>query len=203
MPNLSSLGLPVELLYSMYESPLIQPLKMQKVCSTRKAKVAGSTAPTGTQSSGGQGEPSLARQVQWHAAWSQYVRGRVVSTSAAELIKSFLLQTMAGSGSAEEAGAGSDGHESEDDPEVPPLTLASEKLQGLICPKIQSLDNALHPAATTGHKLKKSTKKRSLQIEHETSMRLAYGVWCTADDERKPEIATAQETGMQKTTKII
>ena len=52
---------------------------MQKVCSTKKTKVAVNTAPTNTQHSGNHSEPSLARQVQWHAAWSQYVRGRVVS----------------------------------------------------------------------------------------------------------------------------
>ena len=45
VPNLSSLGLPVELLYSIYESPLTQPLKMQDVCSTKQTKVAVNTAP--------------------------------------------------------------------------------------------------------------------------------------------------------------
>ena len=185
MPNLSSLGLPVELLYSIYESPLTQPLKMQDVCSTKQTKVAVNTAPKNTQQSSNHSGPSLATQVQWHTAWSQYVGGCVVSKSAAQLIQSFLIQTMAGTSSTQETGAGSDGQESEDDPEVPPLTLASDKLQGLICPKNQSFDNALHPEATTGQKLKKLTKKRSLQIEHENSMRLAYGVWCTADDDKE------------------
>ena len=36
--------------------------------------------------------------VDWHASWEAYVRGNVVSSSAADLIRSFLLKTIAASG---------------------------------------------------------------------------------------------------------
>ena len=38
VPNLSSLGLPVELLHSIYESQHIKPLKIQKVCASKKKR---------------------------------------------------------------------------------------------------------------------------------------------------------------------
>ena len=37
-------------------------------------------------------------QVHWSRAWDEYVRGHVVSETAAHLIQSFLLKTMAVSG---------------------------------------------------------------------------------------------------------
>ena len=50
------------------------------------------------KSSKGLATHSPQQHAQWHATWNAYVRGRVVSYVAAELIQSFLLKTLAASG---------------------------------------------------------------------------------------------------------
>ena len=83
---------------------------------------------------------AIETQVQWHDAWQEYVRGNVVSASAAALIKTFLLHTMAASVPTGHRENDSDGEESEVDPDIPPLTLPSQSLSKLILPELQIPD---------------------------------------------------------------
>ena len=46
--------------------------------------------------------------IHWHNAWTEYVRGHVVSVTAAALIQSFLLKTLAASGGSNDADAQSE-----------------------------------------------------------------------------------------------
>ena len=69
---------------------------------------------------------SVADQVHWGNAWSEYVRGNVVSESAEILIRRFLLNTIASTGKETERDD-IELDESEDDVEFPRLTLPSRK----------------------------------------------------------------------------
>ena len=69
---------------------------------------------------------SVADQVHWGNAWSEYVRGNVVSESAEILIRRVLLNTIASTGKETERDD-IELDESEDDVEFPRLTLPSRK----------------------------------------------------------------------------
>ena len=66
----------------------------------------------------------LQDKIDWGSAWSEYVRGNVVSESAARLIKSFLLNTMAASGGAADE-AESEADATEDESELPPMKVSN------------------------------------------------------------------------------
>ena len=55
---------------------------------------------------------SAQEHAQWHATWNAYVRGHVVSYTAAELIQSFLLKTLAASGGQQNDDANSEADKS-------------------------------------------------------------------------------------------
>ena len=69
---------------------------------------------------------TVADQVHWGNAWSEYVRGNVVSESAEILIRRFLLNTIASTGKESERDD-IELDESEDDVEFPRLTLPTRK----------------------------------------------------------------------------
>ena len=72
--------------------------------------------------------------VDWHASWEAYVRGNVVSTSAAGLIRSFLLKTIAASASQLDDGDSSDDQGPYDDPDIPSVKLDARKLSSILNP---------------------------------------------------------------------
>ncbi len=63
-----------------------------------------------------------------NTAWDEYVRNNVVSETAAKLIQTFLLNTMASSGKQADD-AESEADESADDTELHPLKLPGQKLR--------------------------------------------------------------------------
>ena len=70
-------------------------------------------------------------KVEWASAWSEYVRGNVVSESAARFIQSFLLNTIATSGGAADE-AESEADAAEDEADLPPMKVPSAKFQDLL-----------------------------------------------------------------------
>ena len=72
--------------------------------------------------------------VDWHASWEAYVRGNMVSTSAAGLIRSFLLKTIAASASQLDDGDSSDDQGPYDDPDIPLVKLDARKLSSILNP---------------------------------------------------------------------
>ena len=126
----------------------------------------------------------------WHVVWSGYVRGNVVSQVASDLIKSFLLHTFVAIGVAHgDNGSGSEGQESELDPDLPALHLREDKLQQLIIPPepedIRLDDGNESGSATMGKTLTRATQKTMRMLEYNRSIRTAFAVWSTAINQQK------------------
>ena len=67
----------------------------------------------------------------WKTAWDEYVRGNVVSNAAAKLIRTFLLNTMAATGSGADDEA-SEADLSDDETELPTSRLSGERFCELL-----------------------------------------------------------------------
>ena len=151
----------------MYNSTLGRPLKVQKTLERTKTERITILPDSGKTATQPLGSSSVAQAVRWHASWTHYVRGNIVSESAAQLNKTVLLQTMAASGAADDGREDSDGQESQDDPEAPPLTLASDKLQEIILPSVhQEFDVTEQKKAggkTLAQSLKRAYQQRSMK----------------------------------------
>ena len=72
--------------------------------------------------------------VHWHNTWNTYVRGHIVSVTAAELIQSFLLETLAASGGSHDDDAQSEEDKSEEDTDMQPLKLSRTGLKDVLTP---------------------------------------------------------------------
>ena len=127
VPSITLLGLTRARLTMVYEKTPEQPDKVRR--------------PLGTVH-----EPTMETQVQWHEAWQEYIRGHIVSLSAADLIKSFLLHTLAASGSTNDHDNHSDREESEGEPGITLLELPHNTLQELIMLQLQELHHCIPPA---------------------------------------------------------
>ena len=128
--------------------------------------------------------PSIASLIAWAAAWDEYVRGHVVSKTAADLIQSFLLKTMAVGGKSNDSDE-SEADQPEDDPDVPALRLSQSALHELVAPNFANLQakNAAadsEPSAT-GAKFKASVKKQLKEGNYERSIAIGQAVWSTPD----------------------
>ena len=134
--------------------------------------------------------PSISSLRVWAAAWEEYVRGHVVSKTAADLIQSFLLKTMAVGGKSNDSDE-SEADQPEDDPDVPALRLSRSALLDLIAPNFAKLDSKNAAAgsepASTGTKLKASVKKQMKEGNYERSIAIGQAVWSTPDIEVKAE----------------
>ena len=119
VPHLSLLGVESNILREYYESSA----GPSQIHAPRR--LPKKTARTTVQ--------SMSDKVNWQNAWDEYVRGNVVSITAAQLIRSFLLNTMTSSGKAED-GAQSDADAAEDESELPPLKLPCQRFRELLCP---------------------------------------------------------------------
>ena len=157
VPNISLLGLNLENLQAVYDASFDdrKVLKVRKTCRVQTAKT--DTAAASIQ------PPSVLEHINWHAAWSEHLRGNVVSQAASGLIKSFLLHTLAASGAVHgDHESGSDGHESEPDPDVPPLHLREDHLQQLITPPAPEdfePPDASETGLTTSKKFQRASQK--------------------------------------------
>ena len=160
VPNISLLGLNLENLQAVYDASF-DDRKVLKVRKTYRVQ----TAKTETAAASSQ-PPGVLDHINWHAAWSEYVRGNVVSQAASGLIKSFLLHTLAASGAVHgDHESGSEGHESEPDPDFPPLHLREENLQQLIIPP-EPGDLEPHDASGTGLTTSKQIRIASQKTMH-------------------------------------
>ena len=113
---------------------------------------------------------SMSDKVNWQNAWDEYVRGNVVSITAAQLIRSFLLNTMTSSGKADDD-AQSDADAAEDESELPPLKLPCQRFREL-----------LRPAdAGEGHgtKIQKAARQGGRGLEYQHSHRVGEQLWKT------------------------
>ena len=122
VPNISLLGLNLENLQAVYDASFDdrKVLKVRKTCRVQTAK-------TDTTAASSQ-PPGVVEHINWHAAWSEYVRGNVVSQAASSLIKSFLLHTLAATGAVHgDHESGSEGQEAEPDPDLP-LCIYEKKI---------------------------------------------------------------------------
>ena len=101
------------------------------------------------------------------------MRGNIVSRSAAKLIQSFLLNTMASTGKAIDDDE-SEAEVTEDEPEIPPLQLQTDKFQQLL----QCADNQDND--TTAQKITRSVARRmSRKAEYQQSHRIGEAIWKT------------------------
>ena len=110
VPNLALLGWPEEKLSAAYSS--------------------ASTTTTCSEAAATSGQ----QFVDWGASWEAYVRGNVVSTSAADLIRSFLLKTIAASGAKLDDDDSSDDEAPYEDPDIPVLKLNARSLSSILNP---------------------------------------------------------------------
>ena len=65
------------------------------------------------RAAGGDKSAAGGDHMHWHKAWNEYVRGHFVSSTAAALIQSFLLKTLAATGVTNVADAESEADKSE------------------------------------------------------------------------------------------
>ena len=70
---------------------------------------------------------SLSTVVAWDTTWDAYLRGNVVSDAAAMLIRSFLLKTIAATGTTMELDHSSDGDIDPHDPDIRAIRLEASQ----------------------------------------------------------------------------
>ena len=127
MPHLSLLGLSKQSLETLYGGVVTRRSKHSK-SELNKIKL---------MKTADNNEASVISQSNWPAAWVEYVRGNVVSESSANLIRSFLLKTIAASGKVVDNNE-SEADESEPEGEIAPLRLPRGKLQELLKPTLHA-----------------------------------------------------------------
>ena len=181
VPHLSLLGLRWDSLRELYE-PNTQPqVKHQKRLSLSEEK----------------NTLSVFEQVDWPRAWDEYVRGRVVSQTAADLIKSFLLKTMTVSAKGFESESEADVSDEDNQGDVPRLQMPAVKLRELLsplCNKPDSEQQANENSKLAGKLIASIKKKANRQKtnNYEKSMQIGQAVWSTpvaegaADERTKP-----------------
>ena len=103
VPHISLLGLTIADLQILYEaaSDECTSVKARKLSRLRKAKMDATSQSSKTRNMDERSHfmqaasTGVADHLDWHAAWTEYVRGLVVSQATSDLIKSFLLHTLA------------------------------------------------------------------------------------------------------------
>ena len=127
VPHLSLLGLSKQSLETLYGGVVTRRSKHSK-SELNKIKL---------MKTADNNEASVISQSNWAAAWDEYARGNVVSESSANLIRSFLLKTIAASGKVVDNNE-SEADESEPEGEIAPLRLPRGKLQELLKPTLHA-----------------------------------------------------------------
>ena len=98
---------------------------------------------------------------QWDKSWDEYVRGNVVSESAAKLIRSLMLKTIAATGMPQDDSSSNDEGFNEDDAEIPTLTLNAADLARILDPYTEVANGADDgSSASEQHKTANRFKKR-------------------------------------------
>ena len=102
-PHFSLLGCNLEAAQNAYNAMHMPAEKKIKMAGTKIAALQSAQ------------RVSVLQRVDWHRTWEEYVRGNVVSETAASLIESFLLKTIAASGAGEGVGEMSEADASEEE----------------------------------------------------------------------------------------
>ena len=169
VPHLSLLGMTASSLREVYET--------RKDCASRKIGKKRRPEPP----------VSTLHKVDWTSSWSEYVRGNVVSASAAKLIQSFLLNTLGSSGKAADDLA-SEADDTEDEVDLPPMKVSREKFQDLLRSERtagaepveaeEAAKVALRPVSKS--KLKAARNRSTRNQGYQKSQRIGEVVWKTA-----------------------
>ena len=177
VPHLSLLGCDREAIEKVYEDVVAPDTKKSKVETTLQKGRASNEISDSVQTI------PLLQHVHWHRAWEEYVRGHVVSESAACLIRSFLLKTIAASGATGDAADNSDADASGDDPDLPPLRLSAATLRQVLSPsttnQVDVLEQDLRVDPKMGDKLKQKAKTTIMKSEYQKSIEIGRAVWLT------------------------
>ena len=115
-------------------------------------------------------------QIHWAKTWDEYVRGHVATETAAHLIQSFLLKTVAASGEKGEGDEDSEADKSEDNSDIPRLRLSPVDLAALLAP-LEEKDEAVD--VDKKRKRKTGPSKWCLRGEYGKSMSIGTSVWST------------------------
>jgi hypothetical protein len=123
---------------------------------------------------------TVGNNIHWHDSWNEYIRGNIVSKTAAQLIQSFLLKTLAATDAVDEDN--SDKQESDKDDDIAPLTINSASFRKLLLPSAEIEGNEDNvEGETLGRKLRKTSKARNMQVQFAKSMRLSHDVWASPE----------------------
>ena len=179
VPHLSLLGLSAASLKIFYN---VSRMQIDRVCRRATGKTV---------------DDSILQKVHGWSTWNEHVRGNIVSRSAAKLIQSFLLNTMASTGKAIDDDE-SEADATEDEPEIPPLQLQTDKFQQLL----QCADNQDND--TTAQKITRSVARRmSRKAEYQQSHRIGEAIWKTSQVVKKPAQERIQHTRLVRITRNI
>ena len=170
VPHLSILGLRYEALQKVYDTSAERDPKKQKLQSLSEVEKRS----------------SIYDEIDWGRAWDQYVRGHVVSQTAADLIKSFLLKTMAAASKGGDSESEADESEDDNAKDIPRLQLPATKLRELLRPpsSMPVLPDEDNKNSSLGQKLIKSSQQKiqkKAKSEYEKSMKIGQAVWSTPE----------------------
>ena len=130
-------------------------------------------------------------RISWKNAWDEYARGNVASETAVRLIERSLINTMTSSAKVmEDSQSEADG--SEDDTEIPPQKIPSQKNEELLQSDTKAesshtqLMASLDAMGTASRKGPSQKKGRQLHFQH--SHRIGERLWKTAESEIKADM---------------
>ena len=162
MPHLSLLGFIAEALSTVYTSTAASH-------SVQKAGPANKPA----------GNDAITENLRWHESWNAYVRGNIITESAAKLIQSFLLKTLTGADTGDRD-ADSEEEASENDNSLPALRVTSSNLKKLLTAAPvaeEGSDGSNDENKSLGGRLRVTSRKTLLQKQYVSSMRLCENIW--------------------------
>ena len=119
---------------------------------------------------------------QWDKSWDEYVRGNVVSGSAAKLIRSLMLKTIAAAGMPQDDNSSNDEGLDNDDADIPTLRLDAAGLARILNPytevtKSEDDDSNASERHKTAKRFDKRRRLTSFQREYKTSFDIGRTVW--------------------------
>ena len=175
MPHLSLLGCGSSAIAQIYEPVQDPPSKIRRASTSHTVQESRAA-----QDNVSLKNTSVSEHINWHKTWEEYVRGHVVSQTAAKLIRSFLLKTVAAGASPDKAD-NSDAEDSVEDPEIAPLKLSMETLRQVLArPTLEAAENEDEPKLDSmGKKLRTALVKKGLKNEYHNSIDISWKVWST------------------------
>ena len=109
-----------------------------------------------------------------------------MSDAAAMLIRSFLLKTIAATGTTMELDHSSDEGNEPHDPDIPAVRLEASQFQQLLspCRDISETQEEGRELKSTGQKMQRQQHKKIFQEEYRKSIEIARTVWSTDSHHR-------------------